>query len=525
MHFQNKLLTAVSSHCAAFILLVLLPGPALAQIPASPVTGEPCRFLLDPLTFDAPEPYEAFLGCPTAPGGDSAAGAPPAAGGQATGEDAKPKAEAPRIPSNPNASSGLSSSGNLQKSVGLPLDAPLQVGGAATFVANRLTSGGLKTYTNTAERVFGFNAALDMERLFPFASIPGGELYASMIQYEGGRGPAYYTGDLLVYDSVFSDMGKRKHLLELYEVWWRQRLFDDRLIVKVGKIMAAGEFGTVLAPAPQDASRMGWAISNLLFVPIGYNPPLGGHLPAYTNTAWGAVVTVQPTPNLYGKYGFFDGNGIRYATGPRLGPDLNENIFEIGEAGAFWDLGGKGGHAAAGIWGQTGILATGMPDVINGGVIKEHGARGLYALANQRLWYLNDVDPRGLVGWSNFGYSPSQTSFAQHYLGGGLTALGLIPLRPIDTISFGVAWARLNQGSIAGITMYGPVVPPSGWQSSPFDRGTHLNSTERMYQLAYRFNFVPGIAFDAGYTAIPNPGARPNIPWANVFSLRMYLVF
>jgi porin len=507
---------------ASLTVLALIPTAALAQTATSDAASAPCpRFFLDPATF---------LDTWTPPGCAGSAVSPaPAADAQAAGENAQLKATT-NVPSNPNAFSGLQSSGILQKSVGLPLDAPLQVGGIATFVGNRLTSGGLKTFTDSGERVFGFNAALDMERLFPFASIPGGELYSGLIQYEGGRGQQY-VGSVQGYDGVNAWSPKYgRDRLELYEVWWRQRLFDDRLIAKVGKINAASEFGGVAYPPtiPQESSRAAWTISDLLFAPIGVNPTLFGRIPAYANTAWGATVTVQPTPAVYGRYGFFDGNGIRYETGPRLGPDLNENMFQIAEGGLSWELGDerKAGRVAAGIWKQTGILPTGMPDPINGGVLKEHDGRGLYALASQRLWYLTDTDSRGLVGWANFGYSPSQTSEVQHYLGGGLTALGLLPIRPIDTISFGVAWSRLNQGSIAGAIWGSPLIAPWGWPASPYAWETRLNSTERMFQVAYRMNLLPGkLVLDAGYTAIPNPGERPGIPWANVFTIRTSIVF
>jgi carbohydrate-selective porin OprB len=488
-----------------------------SSAPTSP-PHESCRWFLDPKTFHEPQP-----GCQPASGGKHAGGA------QRTEEAARPK-PALNVPASLNTISGLVSSGVLQKSLGLPADAPLQIGGIASFIGNRLTSGGLKPNTSSGERVFGFNAALDMERLFPFAPIPGGELFSSMIQYEGGKA-SQYAGSIQGYDSVNAWSEKYgRHRLELYEVYWRQRLLDNRLIIKVGKIMGAAEFAQPNYPPtiPQDPSRMAWTISDLFFVPVGYLPIFQGKLPTYANTAWGAIVTVQPTPAIYAKYGFFDGNSIRYETGPRIGPNLNENTFQIAEASLSWELGEerKAGRISGGFWKQSGLMAAGMLDPIKGGVLLEHGARGFFAVANQRLWYLNDTDPRGLVGWANFGYSPSQTSAVQHYLGGGVTALGLVPIRPQDTISFGFAWSRLNQGAIAGTVFASPLPAPWGWPISPYASQTRLNSTERMYQITYRFVLIPGkIVFDAGYTAIPNPGYRPNIPWANAVTLRSFVVF
>ena len=170
---------------ASLTVLALFPNVAFAQSS----TGD-----------SASDPAPAVSADPLAsPSEGSAASEAPAADAAVTGANAQPKATSESVPANPNARSGLVSSGILQKSLGLSADAPLQVGGMASFVGNRLTSGGLKPYTDSAERNFGFNTALDMERLFPFAPIPGAELYSSMIQYEGGRGPQY-AGSVQVYE-------------------------------------------------------------------------------------------------------------------------------------------------------------------------------------------------------------------------------------------------------------------------------------------------------------------------------------
>lgn len=47
-----------------------------------------------------------------------------------------------------------------------------------------------------------------------------------------------------------------------------------------------------------------------------------------------------------------------------------------------------------------------------------------------------------------------------------------------------------------------------------------------MFQSVYHLTLITGIqALDFGYTVIPNPGARPGIPWVNAFSLRTSVVY
>jgi saccharopine dehydrogenase-like NADP-dependent oxidoreductase len=50
-----------------------------------------------------------------------------------------------------------------------------------------------------------------------------------------------------------------------------------------------------------------------------------------------------------------------------------------------------------------------------------------------------------------------------------------------------------------------------------------------MFQTVYHATLMQAahgiLAVEAGYTAIPNPGARPGVPWANAFILRSTYVF
>ena len=206
----------------------------------------------------------------------------------------------------------------------------------ASFIGNRLTSGGLKPYTDLGERNFGFNTALDMERLFPFAPIPGAELYSGMVQYEGGRGPQY-AGSVQIYDSVNAWSDKYHYRLELYEVWWRQRLFDDKLIVKVGKINGAAEFDQVLSPPtiPQEPSRASWTISDLLYAPVGLNPTLFGRLPAWADFGLGGDRESHAHERRLWIIWFLRRQcGARPSNGPQnFGPDLNDYKFQIAEGG------------------------------------------------------------------------------------------------------------------------------------------------------------------------------------------------
>jgi hypothetical protein len=98
------------------------------------------------------------------------------------------------------------------------------------------------------------------------------------------------------------------------------------------------------------------------------------------------------------------------------------------------------------VWVAGGKLAISIP-----ALTIEDGAEGYYLFANQRLWFRNPgIDNAGLIGYLQFGHTGSQTSMVNTYLGGGLTAIGMIPGRHDDTLSLGLAYSELNDTPGAG---------------------------------------------------------------------------
>lgn len=487
---------SICSLCACLILLTVLPATVSAQSVETGVIG----------TADGSSASIAQ----EIPAARSATAATPSAE-----VDPSPPAMELALAANPRALSGGYYSGLLQKALGLSPESPVKFGGVLTLGGNWLASGGLRPHSTTGDFVLGLGAGVDAERLL---HIPGGEFYVSGIVYQGtdsnGR-----AGSVQVYDNLSPPKDFQR--LELFELWWRQRLFKDRLIVKIGKINAGGEFGQVLVPAPvTEAKIRDWTVSDLIYTPSGLLTT-NFKLPIYPNTAWGLAVSFLPTKNFYVSYGLFDGNGARgVQTGVEVGPEFNGYWFHIGEVGYAWRLGeqGKPGRFAAGIWGQTGDLATGILTLDRTDAVKTNGAMGYYAFGYQRLWYRHPgTDPSGLIGFAQLGYSDSPTNTANWYVGGGLTALGLVPRRPYDTAGIGFAWSKLNSGADAGLVFFPNV--PSSYTS------TSLRSSELMLQVFYQLNLIPPyMGLQAAYTAIPTPGFRPGIPWANIFTLRMFIV-
>jgi porin len=297
-------------------------------------------------------------------------------------------------------------------------------------------------FAGAEPRTWSFNSlllvdlSLDLERLL---RIPGAQFGVEFLQFNGQR-TNDQAGVVAGYNSLPGPPPLDRS--QLYELWWRQRLFDDKLIVRIGKTVPTYDFNNVVRPLRlQDESLSVPAVSALIYTPIFKNPTLIGTLPGYYNSAYGITATVAPTTNFYVSAAVYDGNLARgEQTGLRVTPKFNGYYFTIGEVGYAWRLGEHGmpGTLAVGGWGQTGELSAGG--------VTEDGAHGFYTFGSQRLWVRNPgIDNSGITGFFQFGINDSKTRPFNTYVGAGLTGFGLVPGRPKDSVGTGVAVSWLNQ--------------------------------------------------------------------------------
>ncbi len=422
------------------------------------------------------------------------------------------------ITTNPQVNPFLNGWGKLGLLLGLSEESGIRLGGIFIPQLNWTVSGGVRPHSVFGGLLLGLNLGVDMQKAL---SIPGGTFGIEFLEYTGGStNPA--AGSVQQYDGLNGPSPRARQ--ELMQLWWHQRLFDDKLIFQFGKMNAAGSFGAVLAPvAISDPKLQDIDISVLLWSPSGINPTMFGRLPIYPNTAYGAAVHFAPTKNLYASYGIFDGNAAQgKQTGVILGPRINSYKFNVGELGVTWLLGAekKPGRFGIGGWVQTGELLTSY-------LTEQNGATGYYLFANQRLWYRHpDRDNSGLVGFLQFGHTSDNAAMANTYFGAGLTGVGLVPVLPNNRISIGMARSQLNDSPFAGAFFF-PSVPSDS---------TRLRASELMLQVALQTTFVfplpkgfwtptaPLTAVTA-YTCIPTPGERPDLPAAHMLTVRLVSMF
>ncbi len=422
------------------------------------------------------------------------------------------------VTTNPQVNPFLNGWGNLGLIFGLDKEA-IRLGGLFAPQFNWTASGGVRPHSTFGGLVLTYNLGVDSQKTL---GIPGGTFGIEMLEYTGGA-TNHAAGSVQQYDGLNGPPPRFRHL-ELLQLWWHQRLFNDKLIFQIGKMNAAGSFGAVLSPVAisnpklqdTDISVLTWALS-------GINPTMFGRIPIYPNTAYGAAVHLAPVKNFYASYGIFDGGAaMGKQTGMMYEPRITPYKFQVGELGATWLLGeeNKPGRFGIGGWVQTGDLFTPY-------LTHQNGAQGFYMYANQRLWYRNpDRDNSGLVTFLQFGRTNDHAAMVNTYFGGGLTAIGMAPVLPNNRISVGIAYSKLNDAPFAGVFFF-PGVP---------SHSLKLRADELMFQIALQTTYVIPmpkgfwaanipLTTAASYTYIPTPGERLDLPAAHLVTTRLVVMF
>jgi porin len=395
------------------------------------------------------------------------------------------------ISANPAATNAVTGTGWLGEQLGVNKNG-LRLGGLWIGGLNDLATGG-------AETGFTYNSALiidlsvDLERL---AGLKGSSIGVDFLQLNT-QATNTDAGSVLGYIGIVNDEPFNRS--QLLEAWWRQELFDEHLIVRIGKSNPSIDFQDVVRPvASPHKDRNISAVSSLLYAPIFVLPTLYQSLGSFYDTVYGVTGTWVPSEQFYVSYGVYDGNKARGVATGLTGPEFNGYYFHIAETGTNWTLGSEDrpGFLSVGGWHQTGRLTS------NDGLIEEDGAEGVYFIASQLLWY-RDPQPTndaGVSGYLQFGWNDSQTQLFNYYLGAGLTGRGLVPQRPQDSFGMGMALGWLNPNN-------------------------YTQDTELVLQAYYQAHVGGPVYTETALSYIPHPAAEPGLDAALAVTQQLIVPF
>jgi porin len=210
----------------------------------------------------------------------------------------------------------------------------------------------------------------------------------------------------------------------LYEIWFEQRLFSNKLRLKAGKIDANTEFAAVQLA------------SDFLNSSMGYSPTIMA-FPTYPEPKLGVNVFLHPRTNYGLGMGVFQTAGMGTLT--------------ILEGGHTWNAGQneQAGRVSLGYWHENGTMGR-----FDGG--QALGAQGYYSVVEQSVWRQPSTGNQGerqLAAYFQFGQAESKVSPYTYHFGGGSVLQGPFRKRSQDAIGMAATWVRFSQQPGAGFDL------------------------------------------------------------------------
>lgn len=343
--------------------------------------------------------------------------------------------------------------------------------------------GGLNNVASTRS-LLSMGGTFDFEKMF---DLKGASFFVGF-ESADMRGGSRDVGD---YAGV-SNIDTGENVDDIPEVWYQQKLFDDKLRLKLGKVDANLEFAF-----PDFAGEF-------LNSAAAYSSTSNITLPTYPNPAMGAVAFVYPVEWLYVGAGFFDNsNAVGVPTGTHGPNELwhGADFLWIGETGITWNqLGSLGkGRLAFGGWHSTAEFAR-----FDGGT--ENGTNGFYANLSQQLikreGWKDDEDPRGLFAFAQYGWGDEDVNDAANHFGIGLSVLGTFAARDDDAAGLYFSFNDLSDDPNAGY---------------PED--------EYVIEGFYKIQLTPWLFVKPDIQYVCNPGGASDVDNAVVGAIRFQVSF
>ncbi|ACK49874.1 Carbohydrate-selective porin OprB [Methylocella silvestris BL2] len=390
-------------------------------------------------------------------------------------------------------------------------------------------TGGIKQGARYEQRVeLGLDADLDK-----LAGLKGLTFHVNGYSIAGQSVTTY---NLLNYSAI-SNIAAHPALL-LFELWAEQKLFDDKVAIRIGQLAADSEFFISEFGGLYTNSTFGWPN------PMAVNLPSGG--PAYPFATPAVRIKYNPIDSVTLMGAVFNGDptgagftGEVYQNDPS-GTDfrLKDSPFVIGEGAYAYNQEKEGtglaGTLKLGGWYHFGNFDSQHFDTNNvslaspdsNGIAKQiRGDWGLYGILDQMVWRLPGDDPKKGVGvFARVTGAPNFQNTMNFYVDGGVNFMGLWSARPDDSFGLAVAYSEISPSARAFD------------QETAVFSGTYMPSRnyEVALELTYSAQIIPGFTIQPDFQYIFHPGANaanpldPNnapIPDAAVFGVRSVIRF
>ena len=340
-------------------------------------------------------------------------------------------------------------------------------------VAGNVTGGKNQGVTHADN--LGLDLGFDLDKL---AGLQGGSFLASMSQRSGTSLSREHVGNVFTIQQVYG--GQTFHLIDLA---YQQRLFEDRVEFRGGRIAAGDDFLV--------------SIYDYLFMQNGFcGNPVGiffnsPGMTAYPNATWGARLKVRPTDRTYVMGGVYNGDPeIRDIDHNGADMSMKGPVFAIGEVG--YQLNGLPGDSPllgdykAGGWYDNSTYTDFETVGFGGPSSTKRGNWGLYTMFDQVLVPFGA--PGSNRGFGIFGsvlVSPDESiSQMPFFFTAGVAFRGIFASRPTDSAGLGVVHGNFSSD-----------LRHAQEREQQLDPTVGVQNHETVLEATYRFYFRKGALF------------------------------
>jgi porin len=299
-----------------------------------------------------------------------------------------------------------------------------------------------------------------------------------------------------------------------YELYWKQRLFEDALELRFGRMAAASQFALLPAFVLQVSGGIN-SNPTSLFV----NAPFTGT----PNATWAASVKVRPAKETYaeaGAYQVTDRLGVPKYHGLDFSIRSNDGLLVMAQIG--WEpafCGAPDGTISDKDGKQTGISGEpGFPGIyllggyyshwkfaeLNGpGTVND--AYGFYVMGQQMLWRSANDPYTNFSVWGGITYSPQQRISRLPVMGfAGTIWQGIIPRRDRDQLLLTYLASEFSKD-------YGDsVLAAGGWRPT----------VEHVLEMSYAIYITDNYTVQPDLQYVIRPGGAGNIKDALVLGIQ-----
>ncbi len=400
-------------------------------------------------------------------------------------------------------------------------DRGIDIFGSYTVEVWGNTTGGLKQGT-VYTGLLDFGVEIDLEKAIGWT---GASVSTTWLWLSGRDASEDLTGNFLTVSNIAGF-----NTLRMFDLWFQQNLFDDKLSIRVGQLAADAEFiGSDYASLFINGT-FGWPAFAYM------NLPEGG--PGYPMATLGARIALNPVEWFTFQSAVFQGNvfaqdvnrhGFRWRLNAETGYTFlneiqirwNQRDEETGLAGQF----------KAGAWAQTGQFADALAEstasgnfgfygIIDQLLFREPGAESAPAAGlskdgktvvtkDFKVPVVLEKSDQGLGWFSRVAFTKTDRNFINFYFDTGLTYKGLIPTRDEDSLGLAFAYAQLSNGARSAVAEEGAV--PMG--------------AEMVLELTYQAQLTPWLSVQPDLQYIINPGGTSSTENALVIGGRAAIAF